>query len=47
MNDSTKEQEYLRELGLERGYNKVKNDLTKAMMATFGSGVVQSRSYVG
>ena len=36
-----KEQEYLRNLGLERGYQKTKDDLTKAMMSTFGSGVVK------
>jgi len=47
LNDYGKEQELMRTMGLERGYTKVKNDLTKAMMATFGSGVVSSRSYVG
>ena len=47
LNDYGKEQELMRTIGLERGYKKVKSDLTKAMMATFGSGVVSSRSYVG
>lgn len=47
LNDYGKEQELMRTIGLERGYQKVKSDLTKAMMATFGSGVVSSRSYVG
>lgn len=46
MNDTSKEQEYLREIGLERGYQKTKDDLTRAMMSTFGSGVVQSTAYV-
>lgn len=46
MNDTSKEQEYLRNLGLERGYQKTKDDLTKAMMSTFGSGVVKSTAYV-
>ena len=46
MNDTSKEQEYLREIGLERGYQKTKDDLTKAMMSTFGSGVVKSTAYV-
>tara|TARA_A100001391_G_scaffold44268_1_gene25830 strand:+ start:10182 stop:11465 length:1284 start_codon:yes stop_codon:yes gene_type:complete len=47
LNDYGKEQELMRTIGLERGYKKVKSDLTKAMMATFGSGVISSRSYVG
>ena len=47
LNDYGKEQELMRTIGLERGYQKVKSDLTKAMLATFGSGVVSSRSYVG
>jgi hypothetical protein len=46
-NDYGKEQELMRSAGLERGYQKVKNDLTKAMIGSFGSGVVQSRSFVG
>ena len=46
MNDTSKEQEYLREVGLERGYQKTKDDLTRAMMSTFGSGVVSSTAYV-
>ena len=46
MNDTSKEQEYLREIGLERGYQKTKDDLTRAMMSTFGSGVVSSTAYV-
>ena len=45
-NDYGKEQELMRSAGLERGYQKV-NDLTKAMIGSFGSGVVQSRSFVG
>jgi hypothetical protein len=46
-NDYAKETELMRQVGLDRGYQKVKNDLTNAMMATFGNGVVTSRSYVG
>jgi hypothetical protein len=46
-NDYGKEQELMRSAGLERGYQKVKNDLTKAMIGSFGSGVVESRSFVG
>tara|TARA_A200000159_G_C7333493_1_gene344011 strand:+ start:187 stop:1455 length:1269 start_codon:yes stop_codon:yes gene_type:complete len=46
-NDYAKETELMRQVGLDRGYQKVKNDLTNAMMDTFGSGVVTSRSYVG
>tara|TARA_R100001463_G_scaffold90919_1_gene145563 strand:- start:1805 stop:3082 length:1278 start_codon:yes stop_codon:yes gene_type:complete len=46
-NDYAKETELMRQVGLDRGYQKVKNDLTNAMMSTFGSGVVTSRSYVG
>ena len=47
LNDFGKEQELMRSVGLERGYQKVKNDLTKAMIGSFGSGVVESRSFVG
>ena len=46
-NDYAKETELMRQVGLDRGYQKVKNDLTNAMMATFGNGVVTSRRYVG
>lgn len=46
-NDYAKETELMRQVGLDRGYQKVKNDLTNAMMSTFGNGVVTSRSYVG
>ena len=46
MNDTSKEQEYLRNIGLERDYQKTKNDLQKAMMGAFGSGVVSSTAYV-
>ena len=46
-NDYAKETELMRQVGLDRGYQKVKNDLTTAMMGTFGNGVVTSRSYVG
>ena len=46
-NDYAKETELMRQVGLDRGYQKVKNDLTNAMMDTFGNGVVTSRSYVG
>ena len=46
-NDYAKETELMRQVGLDRGYQKVKNDLTTAMMSTFGNGVVTSRSYVG
>ena len=47
LNDFGKEQELMRKVGLERGYQKVKNDLTNAMVDTLGSGVVTSRSFVG
>ena len=46
-NDYAKETQLMRQVGLDRGYQKVKNDLTTAMMETFGNGVVTSRSYVG
>jgi len=46
-NDYAKETELMRQVGLDRGYQKVKNDLTNAMISTFGNGVVTSRSYVG
>ena len=46
-NDYAKETELMRQVGLDRGYQKVKNDLTNAMMSTFGNGVITSRSYVG
>tara|TARA_R100001594_G_scaffold3040_4_gene11726 strand:+ start:55 stop:1317 length:1263 start_codon:yes stop_codon:yes gene_type:complete len=45
LNDYGKEQELLRKTGLERGYTKTKNDLTKAMMATFGSGIIRDQQY--
>ena len=47
MNDSSKELERLREYGMQTGNQKVKTDLTSAMLDTFGAGIVSSRSYVG
>lgn len=47
MNDLGKEQEELRSYGLDTGNQKVKTAMTKAMLETFGFGVVPSRSYVG
>ena len=45
LNDYGKEQELLRKTGLERGYTKTKNDLTKAMISTFGSGMVRDQQF--
>jgi hypothetical protein len=47
LNDYAKEQELLRTTGLERGYQKTRDDLNKAMISTFGSGIVRSTAYVG
>ena len=45
LNDYGAEQELLRKTGLERGYTKTKNDLTKAMISTFGSGMVRDQQF--
>ena len=39
MNDSSKELERLREYGMQTGNQKVKTDLTSAMLDTFGAGI--------
>lgn len=46
MNDTVKENEYLRTVGLERGIAKVVNDLEAAVVSQFGGGVIQAQQYV-
>lgn len=45
LNDNGKAQGYLRNIGLERGYQKTEGDLMKSMMGSFGGGVVSSQAY--
>lgn len=44
-NDPSKEAEYLRGVGMERGYTKIMNDFTKAFASSYGTGVVRSAGF--
>jgi len=47
MNDKGEEEEYLRKIGIERGYKKTKQDLTLSMISSFGSNIVRGQSFRG
>ena len=46
MNDTTKENEYLRGKGMELGIDKVKNDFALAQAGAYGSDIVKSQSFL-
>jgi hypothetical protein len=46
MNDTAKENGYLRQEGLNRNIPKVVSELNTAMMSQLGTGIIESQQYV-